>query len=603
MTSSRAAAAHAIPLRPYPLGRVVAAAALLILFLIGVTAAVLLVSYEDTVRQQKTTLRNLAIAFSAQTFNVAQAIDSAMGQAEREFAAQRGQPVRRGAPAAPMALIDVGEDSLGQQLLRIDLYDGAGTLLASAVPPGVVAAPLSAPALRAVLGAPAQRLHIRISDIDRPGGRGTLVFARALHERVGGRGGRGGSVVAQVDPAGFHRLYGMVELGKGGSITLFNRDGTMLVRGPNFSAGIGRSFAATPLFTRYLPAGARGVAAEPSPLDGQLRLYGYDTVGGFPLVVVTAIDRADALTDWYGRLWMAVASLLLIALTVSFLAWRVRRDAGRQARLIGELAASEARAGNSAAYLAAILNAVGTPIWVLDNARRIVMHNDAFSRFVGRGAAELVGCDEAAAFDPAGAAARARRYQQVSHGAEPREAIAAMVDGAGAPRTVIQLSSKLLDAGGQAQIVSVLTDITERQNAERRLSDIANFDQLTGLPNQGRFRRLLEAEVASAAASGASIGMLAVSLERVQEISDLLGHEAGDSALRQIGAVFAALLPQAKAVARIKGNEFAVLVEADEGRAGLAAYAAALQQRLAGALLVGGREFYLGPLIGVAMYP
>ena len=117
-------------------------------------------------------------------------------------------------------------------------------------------------------------------------------------------------------------------------------------------------------------------------------------------------------------------------------------------------------------------------------------------------------------------------------GAQTSEAITEIADGAGEARTVIQLTSKLLDAAGQAQIVSVLTDITERQKAERRLTYIANFDLLTGLPNQGQFRRMLEAEVASAAARDACVGTLVVSLERVQEITDLLGHEAGDGALQ-----------------------------------------------------------------------
>jgi diguanylate cyclase (GGDEF)-like protein len=89
----------------------------------------------------------------------------------------------------------------------------------------------------------------------------------------------------------------------------------------------------------------------------------------------------------------------------------------------------------------------------------------------------------------------------------------------------------------------------------------------------------------------------------VQEITDLLGHQASDSALKQAGEVFQSLLPQAKGVARIKSYEFAVLIDTDEGRDFLERYAVELHQRLSRAVRLDEREFYLGPVIGVAICP
>jgi diguanylate cyclase (GGDEF)-like protein/PAS domain S-box-containing protein len=582
-------------LRPFRLGRLVVATTLLIVILGAATAAMLYVSYQDALHQQKTALRNLAIAFSAQTFSVAQAVDTVLQQAERGFAEDAA---RRRAPSDPLA--NFGANSLAREyLLGIHLYDSAGRLVASGAP---AHAPPRPPAGQATPAPPAPSrasLRISVSNVDPVSGRGVINFSRPT---FGADGQRSGTIVAQADAERFERIYSLVELGKGGSVTLFSRDGTMLVRGPQYPKGIGRNFVDTVLFRHYLPSAERGAFAAVSPIDGTERLYGYDAVGDFPLVIITGMDRKDALVDWYGRAWTTALSLLFISLAVIFLAWRVARDSARNAQLIGQLAASEARAEKSADYLASILNSVGTPIWVLDSARRIVMLNDAFARFAGRSAADLVGRHERDALDPANADERDSRYQDVLQGAVSSEAITDIEDGCGERRTVIQLSSKLLDQDGQAQIVSVLTDITERQKAERRLTYVANFDVLTGLPNQAQFRRALDAELA-AAAPGASFGALAVSLERVQEISDLLGHGAGDSALKQIGEVFHSLLPRARAVARIKSNEFAVLVDAGQGRAFLEQYALELHQRLSGALRVEGREFYLNPLIGVAVYP
>jgi diguanylate cyclase (GGDEF)-like protein/PAS domain S-box-containing protein len=366
---------------------------------------------------------------------------------------------------------------------------------------------------------------------------------------------------------------------------------------------IGRSFIQSPLFQQHLPASPRGAFETVSPIDGQTRIYGYDAVSNYPLVIITGMNKSVALAPWYGRVWTAVSLVLVICLVLMFLAWRVGRDTARQRALIARLADSEARAGKSAGYLATILNAVRTPIWVLDSTYRVVMHNEAFARFVGRSQAELAGQPEAQVLDAAGAAERERRYALVLGTGRSDEALATVQDSSGEARTVIHQTAQLLDASGQVQLVSLLTDITERERAEAHLAYLANFDALTGLPNQQHFRHLLDAELADAAAKGTQLGTVVVSLARLHEISDLLGIDAGHAALRQVGALFQSQLPRAAGVARIKDNEFAMVVHAHHGRSELEEFASALHRRLSNALTVGGREFFLGPLVGVSVFP
>lgn len=594
MTLSQDQTASVGKARPYALRRLVAATALLISVLGAATSAMLYVSYHDALREQQTNLSNLSIAFAAQTLTVAQAVDQVMRQAGRAYRASVG---------APPSLSSYFEENGPAQeyLLGVHLYDTAGRPIASGTPASVAIAeePARAPASAPDLDSP-NSVSITIRIIDRATGRGVINFARAINNE---RGDRIGTILAQVDSKRFERIYTLVELGKGGSVTLFQRDGTMLVRGPILPSGIGRSFASTPLFTQYLPNAERGDFESVSPIDGVIRLYGYDSVPGFPLVIITGMNKTDALGAWYGRLWSAIGFFSLISLTLVFFAWRVARDASRKAKLIDQLAASEARAEASAEYLANILNVVGTPIWVLDSTRKFVMMNEAFSRFVGRPARELAGRPEHEALDPGNLGDRERRYREVLDNASTSEAVTELRDGSGETRTVIQLTSKLVNEAGQAQLVSVLTDITERQRAEQRLAYLADFDSLTGLPNQNQFRRVLEAVVADAATHGRSIGTVVVSLKRLHEISDLLGQEAGERALRQVGETFRTLLPHAAAVARIKSTEFAVVVAAGDGRPSIDEFVVDLQHRLSGAMTIDGRDFYLGPVMGVSVFP
>jgi len=586
--------ATAPPVRvgPYSLVSLAILTGFLILALVLGTATMLKVSYQDTMRQQKTTLRNLSIAFSAQTLIVAQAVDQAMRQVEYDY--------RPGPHAEPVRLDYFDRQGAAQgYLLGLYIFDLDGRLLASGVPPGAAMharAPV-APTGTALLG---DALQISITGVDRKTGRGVIHVVRPLKNSSGRRIG---AVLAKVDSARFERIYSLVELGEGGSVTLLQRDGTMLVRGPSLPQGIGRSFQATPLFQTYLPRGERGAFEAISPIDDTARLYGYDAVSNYPLVIICGMNKSVALASWYGRLWTAVSMLALISLVVVYLAWRVARDTRRQQALIARLEASEARAGKSAEYLATILNAVRTPIWVLDSARRLVMCNDAFARFVGRAGADITGRLEADLLDPAGVADRERRYAQVLGTGRADDAISTVENGQGDARTVIHQSARLHDASGQIQLVSLLTDITERERAEAHLAYLANFDTLTGLPNQNHFRHLLGAELADAAAKGTQFGTVVVSLARLHEISDLLGHEAGNAALREVGALFQSQLPRAAGVARIKDNEFALVVHAHHGRNELEEFAIALHCRLSNALTVGGREFFLGPMVGVSVYP
>ncbi|MCA1858213.1 EAL domain-containing protein [Massilia oculi] len=572
-------------IRPYPLSRLVIVTGGLIAALGLVTGTMLYASYHDALREQQLTLRNVAIAFSAQTAGVSQAIDSAAQQAAQTLLA-------RGTPAAGGVFVGQGGGT-NSYVLRIVLFDSTGRLVGSVTPGKNVPVLPSFPPTPA----PDAPRHVGITDIDHGSGRGILNCVQPVFDAGGNRTG---TVVAQVDSLRFERLYNLVELGKGGSVTLLHRDGTMLVRGPGYPAGIGRSFAHSPLFREQLPRASRGSFQATSPINGAKGLYGYDLVEGGELVIITGMTHSVALEGWYGRLWTALAFYLLLALTLTLLAWRVARDTRRQFGLIDLVSASEARLAKSFDYLASIVNAIGAPIWVLDGARRIVLANEAFARLVGRPRETLPGLDERTVLERADPE-RERRYEAVLAHGQTLDATTTMHDGSGESRTVIQLTSRLAGADGQAHLVNVLTDITERERAEARLAWLAEFDAVTGLPNQAQFWRLLGARIAGA--DGRELATVALVLERLHEIVDLLGHDAGDRALRQVADLLRGICAENAVAARIRGAEFAFVLNAAGGRRAVERFALGLHALMSKPLQVDGRDFFLGPVLGVALHP
>ena len=114
---------------------------------------------------------------------------------------------------------------------------------------------------------------------------------------------------------------------------------------------------------------------------------------------------------------------------------------------------------------------------------------------------------------------------------------------------VIQLSAKTL-AG---------TDRGRRQ-LEAQLQRMANHDHLTGLFNRGRFEEELAREMSLARRHGTPGALLVLDLDRLKQVNDELGHEAGDRLLRQVAGVLRLRLRGTDPAGRIGGDEFAVYV-------------------------------------------
>ncbi len=88
----------------------------------------------------------------------------------------------------------------------------------------------------------------------------------------------------------------------------------------------------------------------------------------------------------------------------------------------------------------------------------------------------------------------------------------------------------------------------------------SHTDSLTGLPNRRSLDRQVETGLAHASRTRSSIGVVVLDLDRLKEINDTYGHEAGDRALRAIGSVLKATVRQNDLCARFAGDEFVVVL-------------------------------------------
>jgi diguanylate cyclase (GGDEF)-like protein/PAS domain S-box-containing protein len=111
-------------------------------------------------------------------------------------------------------------------------------------------------------------------------------------------------------------------------------------------------------------------------------------------------------------------------------------------------------------------------------------------------------------------------------------------------------------------VVLVFHDVTEKRRVSRRLSHEASHDSLTSLVNRKEFERRLARALGDVSDSGSGEHALCyLDLDRFKLVNDSCGHQAGDDLLRQIAALIGSRLRKRDTLARVGGDEFAVLLE------------------------------------------
>jgi diguanylate cyclase (GGDEF)-like protein/putative nucleotidyltransferase with HDIG domain len=106
------------------------------------------------------------------------------------------------------------------------------------------------------------------------------------------------------------------------------------------------------------------------------------------------------------------------------------------------------------------------------------------------------------------------------------------------------------------QAAAVIANSTRFEQTQHE----SHTDPLTGLANRRSLGRQVEAGLAAAARAGATSSLVVLDLDRLKEINDTYGHEAGDRALRAVGSVLRATVRQSDVCARFAGDEFVVVL-------------------------------------------
>lgn len=283
-----------------------------------------------------------------------------------------------------------------------------------------------------------------------------------------------------------------------------------------------------------------------------------------------------------------------------------RTASGRVTRMLGtrrDISAGKA-VEEQLRLASTVFEAASEGIVILDPEYVLIAINQAFSRVTGFDIDDMLGRNVVEL--PCSRDARRHfpviRQALLNHGSWQGELVEARKNGELYPQW-LQLSVVRDVRGNVSHIVGFFADLSARRESEERMRYLTHYDELTGLANRSLFRERLREAHQRVRQGGRSLALLHINLDRFKLLNDSLGHEIADQLLQKMARRLINALPEADTIARLSGDEFAVLFDAYGSLSSLARVATRLLAKLRVPVAVEGHELVVSASIGVSLLP
>ena len=172
--------------------------------------------------------------------------------------------------------------------------------------------------------------------------------------------------------------------------------------------------------------------------------------------------------------------------------------------------------------------------------------------------------------------------------------------------SAVYLFNILPEKNHKGEVIGALTlasDITENSQNRQRIEHLAYHDALTDLPNRTLLNDRVAYAISHAKRYAEQLGVLFLDLDNFKSINDALGHSVGDQLLIEIAQRLASSIREYDTVARMGGDEFAILATNIKQTEDLASLAAHIVKKFELPIKVAGVDFFISASIGIASYP
>lgn len=282
--------------------------------------------------------------------------------------------------------------------------------------------------------------------------------------------------------------------------------------------------------------------------------------------------------------WAAIhAMFVALACGVYLLTWRWNEAARDHAKLV--------------------LNSAGEGIIGLSPIGNVLFINPAAERITGYRADEFLGRTIGEVLDPAGDVDQQNALERVMCLPEGQavDGVVSHKDGTTIPAEFIR--SSIRDRMKLTGSVITFRDTSERLKAQETIRYLAYHDQVTGLPNRALFHDRFVTALASVRRNRQGLAVVSLDVDHFKQVNDSLGHSAGDSVLRAIAKRLKGVIRESDTVARVGGDEFALLLPGTGTPEDADRVAHKLLQSIRRPLQIDGHDLRVTASIGISLHP
>ena len=265
---------------------------------------------------------------------------------------------------------------------------------------------------------------------------------------------------------------------------------------------------------------------------------------------------------------------------------------------------------DSDAYIHAVLDNVNEGIIVIGEEGVIVSFNTAAEKIFGYTSQEIINQNfslliSAENLDLSGKYHKYPDEKDKDSISAPvfgvsREAVGLRKDYSAFP---LELKTTQVSIHDRLLFITTARDISERKDAEKRISYLASHDALTNLPNRTLLQDRIQQTLVHNRRRKLQAAVLFIDLDKFKLINDTLGHDIGDGLLKEAAARLVAEVRSEDTVARQGGDEFIILLSTISSPQDAGAIAHKLLESLMQPFNIKGKELHISASIGIAIFP
>ncbi|MAY41913.1 MAG: hypothetical protein CMI05_06355 [Oceanospirillaceae bacterium] len=190
----------------------------------------------------------------------------------------------------------------------------------------------------------------------------------------------------------------------------------------------------------------------------------------------------------------------------------------------------------------------------------------------------------------------------MNHGSWQGEVWNRHKDGAVYPAwfNVIKISD---DSGNHSGYIAQFFNSSYLKSAESTNQQVAQYDELTNLPNWDMFQDILSTRITQSKEANEQLAVMLVDLDRFKWINDNLGRAVGDSLLQEVARRLGSVVRDEDTLARLSSDEFVMMLPAVEGVESAIKVAQRVVEQLSHGIFVDHREIFISGSVGISMYP